>query len=101
MEVGSYALVGGTEFEIAQGMFLCCKFAEGDSRILMQKIARYWLKVLQRGGMISGAMAALFDKESWAALGLARSLSGDGSDLASMEKVWTVRWKEVYGIWPK
>ena len=38
-EVGSYALMSGTGFE--QLDFLqCCKFAEGDSRILMQKMAR-------------------------------------------------------------
>ncbi|KAJ3325708.1 hypothetical protein HDV06_003509 [Boothiomyces sp. JEL0866] len=44
-EVGSYALMAGTGFE--QLDFLtCCKFAEGDSRILMQKMAR---DVLGRG----------------------------------------------------
>jgi hypothetical protein len=38
-EVGSYALVHGTGFE--QLDFLACtKFAEGDTRILMQKMAR-------------------------------------------------------------
>jgi len=38
-EVGSYALMGDTGFE--QTDFLqCCKFAEGDSRVLMQKMAR-------------------------------------------------------------
>ncbi len=38
-EVGSYALMAGSGFE--QMDFLqCCKFAEGDSRILMQKMAR-------------------------------------------------------------
>jgi hypothetical protein len=38
-DVGSYALMGDTGFE--QMDFLqACKFAEGDSRILMQKLAR-------------------------------------------------------------
>merc|ERR1712086_942853 len=38
-DVGSFALMGGSGFE--QMDFLqCCKFAEGDSRILMQKMAR-------------------------------------------------------------
>lgn len=32
-EVGSYALMHGTGFELCD-MLLCCKFAEGDSRIL-------------------------------------------------------------------
>jgi len=38
-EVGSYALMGGSGFE-KMDYLNCCKFAEGDSRILMQKIAR-------------------------------------------------------------
>jgi len=38
-EVGSYALMGGTGFERLDYLN-CCKFAEGDSRILMQKMAR-------------------------------------------------------------
>ena len=38
-EVGSYALMGSSGFKHLD--FLnCCKFAEGDSRILMQKMAR-------------------------------------------------------------
>ena len=38
-DVGSFALMAGSGFE--QMDFLqCCKFAEGDSRILMQKMAR-------------------------------------------------------------
>ncbi|KAI8902989.1 hypothetical protein BC833DRAFT_654394 [Globomyces pollinis-pini] len=38
-EVGSYALMAGTGFEQLD-FLICCKFAEGDSRILMQKMAR-------------------------------------------------------------
>jgi len=38
-EVGSYALMAGTGFERLDYLN-CCKFAEGDSRILMQKMAR-------------------------------------------------------------
>ena len=38
-EVGSYALMGDTGFE-HMDFLQCCKFAEGDSRILMQKLAR-------------------------------------------------------------
>ena len=46
-EVGSYALMGGTGFE--QMDFLqCCKFAEGDSRILMQKMARDSFRFIRR-----------------------------------------------------
>lgn len=46
-EVGSYALMEGSGFE--QMDFLqCCKFAEGDSRILMLKMARDRLSKYQR-----------------------------------------------------
>lgn len=38
-EVGSYALMVGSGFE-QMDFITCCKFAEGDSRILMQKMAR-------------------------------------------------------------
>merc|ERR1712060_926184 len=34
-------------------MMLCCKFAEGDSRILMQKMARDELKQAQKRGLLS------------------------------------------------
>jgi alkylation response protein AidB-like acyl-CoA dehydrogenase len=48
-EVGSHALMGGTGFE--QMDFLqACKFAEGDTRILMQKIARDRVKAKQPFG---------------------------------------------------
>ncbi|KAJ3305987.1 hypothetical protein HDU76_004919, partial [Blyttiomyces sp. JEL0837] len=57
-EVGSYALMAGTGFE--QMDFLqCCKFAEGDSRILMQKMARDLFRV---GHSSKPAEAAALEK---------------------------------------
>ena len=48
-EVGSYALMAGMGFE--QMDFLqCCKFAEGDSRILMLKMARDRMSKFQKHG---------------------------------------------------
>lgn len=38
-EVGSYALMDGTGFGHTD-FLQCCKFAEGDSRILSQKLSR-------------------------------------------------------------
>jgi alkylation response protein AidB-like acyl-CoA dehydrogenase len=38
-EVGSYALMAGTGFDNTD-FLQCCKFAEGDSRILSQKLSR-------------------------------------------------------------
>ena len=51
-EVGSFALLGGGGFEHLD-MLLCCKFAEGDERILMQKMARDRLRQVETG-MSSG-----------------------------------------------
>jgi len=38
-DVGSFALMGGSGFD-NMDFLQCCKFAEGDSRILMQKLSR-------------------------------------------------------------
>lgn len=48
-EVGSYALMDGSGFK-HMDFLQCCKFAEGDSRILMQKLARDTLKRVTSGG---------------------------------------------------
>ena len=57
-EVGSYALMGDSGF--AHLDFLsCCKFAEGDSRVLMQKMARDRFKLHLR----EAAAAAAADAE--------------------------------------
>jgi acyl-CoA oxidase len=47
-EVGSYALMTGCGFEQLDYL-QCCKFAEGDSRVLMQKMARDRVKSFQGG----------------------------------------------------
>jgi acyl-CoA oxidase len=54
-EVGSYALMARTGFENLDFM-QCAKFAEGDSRILMQKLARDTVKAfVVSGGKTSGS----------------------------------------------
>mmetsp|Transcript_62104 Transcript_62104/g.160139 ORF Transcript_62104/g.160139 Transcript_62104/m.160139 type:complete len:464 (+) Transcript_62104:60-1451(+) len=47
-EVGSYALMTGAGFEQLDYL-QCCKFAEGDSRVLMLKISRDRIKAFQKG----------------------------------------------------
>lgn len=55
-EVGSYALMDGVGFE--QSDFLqCCKFAEGDSRILMQKMARDRMRSFGKKGVAAPSEA--------------------------------------------
>jgi len=55
-EVGSHALMAGKDASgfLWSDILQCAKFAEGDSRVLMQKMARDRLKQFQDGGI--GAM---------------------------------------------
>ena len=88
-----------TGFELAD-MLLCCKFAEGDSRILQQKLTRDRLKALQKGGVVA-ELAKLFGDESAearAAINLARKLAPAGRDLTKMAAAMDENWKEVYEL---
>ena len=94
LEVGSYALMSNTGFELAD-MLLCCKFAEGDSRILMQKIARDRLKQLQRDGLAGLVFRGGFlDAETRAAFALARRLQA-APDKA---QAWNDEWEAIYAL---
>lgn len=99
-EVGSYALMSRTGFEHLD-MLQCCKFAEGDSRILLQKMARDRLKRFQKEGMVStmlsqGLLGAPERKaEAWACFALGRALTGGGKSLA---EAWDNEWEKVYTL---
>ena len=92
LEVGSYALMSNTGFELAD-MLLCCKFAEGDTRILMQKIARDRLKKLQKDGL-AGLAAGVFDEETRVAFSLARTLQAAPDKAAA----WNEQWADIYKL---
>ncbi|KAJ1460934.1 hypothetical protein M885DRAFT_508407 [Pelagophyceae sp. CCMP2097] len=97
LEVGSYALLAGTGFELAD-MLLTCKFAEGDSRILLQKLARDRLKAVKTGG-VSGIAAGLFGSpaETLAAAKLARTLAAaEGKE--AQARAWNDNWADVYAL---
>lgn len=80
-DVGSYALMNETGF--GETHFLqACKFAEGDSRILMQKMARDRLKVSKQMGT---------DKEQQLAVQL-KQVAGQGQD------AWDDHFEEVYDL---
>jgi len=83
-ELGSYALMGGTGFE-KMDYLQCCKFAEGDSRILMQKIARDRLQAF--GKKQIGAVL-----EVTACTELGKKLMAGG------KSAWNDNWKDVYGL---
>jgi len=83
-ELGSYALMGGTGFE-KMDYLQCCKFAEGDSRILMQKIARDRLQAFskkQEGAKPEAALCAQ----------LGQKLMSGGKN------AWTENWRDVYRL---
>jgi acyl-CoA oxidase len=80
-DVGSYALMGDTGFE--QMDFLqACKFAEGDSRILMQKLARDRVK-------LTGAVGSPKEQE------LAKTLQ---EAMKSGPTAWDENFETVYDL---
>eukprot|EP00931_Biecheleriopsis_adriatica_P035205 TRINITY_DN20264_c0_g1_i2.p1 TRINITY_DN20264_c0_g1~~TRINITY_DN20264_c0_g1_i2.p1 ORF type:complete len:490 (+),score=104.67 TRINITY_DN20264_c0_g1_i2:60-1472(+) len=86
-DVGSYALMGDTGFE--QMDFLqACKFAEGDSRILMQKLARDRVKVTSALGS-SEEQALASDLQA-----VLKSGSMKGWD-ENFDKVYDLAWQVV------
>lgn len=85
-EVGSYALMAGTGFERLDYLN-CCKFAEGDSRILMQKMARDRMQAFKKKQ--DGAEAEV---ECCMQLGGALMSSKDPM------KAWNESWETVYKL---
>lgn len=83
-EVGSYALMSGNGFE-DMDFLQCCKFAEGDGRILQQKLARDQVRLFQQGKLTG------VDPKSHEAH-LLKVLHEAGKD------GWDLNWKSVYGL---
>lgn len=96
LEVGSYALMHDTGFELVD-MLLTCKFAEGDSRILQMKLTRDRLKKTQKAGA-AGLVSAIFDGEARASLSLGKKLAAAGRDLPKLAAAMDANWQEVYGL---
>jgi acyl-CoA oxidase len=100
-EVGSYALMASSGF--GQTDFLqCCKFAEGDSRVLMQKMSRDRMKKFaddnRNVSELSGPCDD-WDEESRLCYALYLDMDGDMRN-SKMTKngAWNKRWREVYGL---
>lgn len=83
-ELGSYALMGGTGFEKLDYL-QCCKFAEGDSRILMQKLTRDRLQAFAKAPGGEG-------KEAEACMKLGMNLKSGG------KQAWNDNFALVYDI---
>ena len=84
-EVGSYALMGDSGFKHLD--FLnCCKFAEGDSRVLAQKMARDVMRVYAKTGDDDAASRLAAD--------LAKALAPAGGDKVATADLWDERDRE-------
>lgn len=84
-------------------VLLLLRFAEGDSRILQQKLTRDRLKRLQSDGMVSALLAALNPvspdgSEARAALALARKLAAAGRDRQAMAAAMNTHWRDIYDL---
>jgi len=120
-EVGSFALMADSGFKHLD-FLQCCKFAEGDSRILMQKLARdrfrEFVKGLKRSvdsdgvqlvelplddeSVLDGEWAQSLDPELKACVALQAKLEEKGvtqsSTPAQQLRAWDLAWREVYAL---
>jgi len=90
-EVGSYALMGDSGFKHLD--FLnCCKFAEGDSRVLAQKMARDVMRVYAKTGDAGDAESTRL------AADLAKALAPAGGDKVATAELWDENFEKVYAL---
>ncbi len=90
-EVGSYALMGDSGFKHLD--FLnCCKFAEGDSRVLAQKMARDVMRVYAKTGDAGDAESTRL------AADLAKALAPANGDKVATADLWDEHFEKVYAL---
>jgi acyl-CoA oxidase len=97
-EVGSYALMADTGFEHTD-FLQCCKFAEGDSRVLMMKVARdrvRWFAGLEARGRPAPAWLAGREEEALAKL--ARRIEREKRAGRGGAAAWEAAWEEAYAL---
>mmetsp|Transcript_3684 Transcript_3684/g.3834 ORF Transcript_3684/g.3834 Transcript_3684/m.3834 type:complete len:477 (-) Transcript_3684:40-1470(-) len=92
-EVGSYALMADSGFN--QSDFLtCCKFAEGDSRVLMQKMSRDRYKLFLKSDVSKcTVVGADWDEEMVMCWMIREDMEATGKPAA-----WDDSWQEVYEL---
>jgi hypothetical protein len=88
-EVGSFALMDDAGFK-HMDFLQCCKFAEGDSRILMTKMARDRMKLFAKDGDAGNVKEVELCKAIGA--GMAAAVKG-GADKSA---AWDSEWINVY-----
>jgi acyl-CoA oxidase len=100
-EVGSYALMGDSGFGTLD-FLQCCKFAEGDSRVLMLKMSRDRLRRFAKDVKAAGggraAVPAGQEAEVAICASLGKSLAAAKGDKAAEAAVFDDKWEEVYAL---
>ena len=96
-EVGSYALMGDSGFG-SMDFLQCCKFAEGDSRVLMLKMARDRMRRFAKEAKAQTPIKPGEDVEASLCGDLARSLAAAKGDKALELEIWDKEWKQVYNL---
>lgn len=92
-EVGSFALMQDAGFR-HMDFLQCCKFAEGDSRILMQKMARDRLKQFA-----DDSGASFSDDEAYLCTKLAVATRAEVEKTGgSKQAAWDANWRLVYSL---
>jgi len=96
-EVGSYALMASTGFDNTD-FLQCCKFAEGDSRILSQKLARDCFNAFMKNE--HGETGVKSEIELDLCQRIASILEDQRSKNPTIGKIeaWDCAWREVYQL---
>ena len=94
-EVGSYALMDGTGFGHTD-FLQCCKFAEGDSRILSQKLARdSFSEFTKTKGRPTSGWSPL---EMEICGRIAKTMSTETKRGSDKTRAWDAAWRDVYAL---
>ncbi len=104
-ELGSQALMAGDGHcgFVHADILLCAKFAEGDSRMLMQKLARDHLKLFQARGALAVLDRFSVDPLVRAEAGLCMKIGGKLRAAAAVGKhavynAWNESWEDIYAL---
>ena len=76
----------------------CCKFAEGDSRVLMLKMARDRMRKFAKDAKSGTPVPASQEAEAELCASLAKALGTAKGDKAAEAAVWDKEWQSVYGL---
>jgi len=96
-EVGSFALMGDSGFG-SMDFLQCCKFAEGDSRVLMLKMARDRMRKFAKEAKAGVPMRAGEEEEVERCAALTKSLSAAKGYKKLELELWDTEWRAVYDL---